>query len=193
MAFSSALVLGSLLAINMGLPTLATDYTVGDTSGWAIGADYSTWTGDKTFVIGDSLVFKYGGGGGHTVDEVKESEYKSCTAGNSISTDSSGETTITLKTAGTHYFICSVPGHCSGGMKLVVTVKSGKATDSSSTSTGKASPSDVTPNTTKSNSSSASGVSPIVAMFIVSWISYNVLYGISFPHSARTEIYLSTN
>ena len=133
--------------------------------------------------------FNYGAG--HTVDEVKESDYKSCTAGNSISTDSSGATTIALKSAGTHYFICSVPGHCSGGMKLVVTVKSGKATDSSSTSTGKASPSDVTPNTTKSNSSSASGVSPIVAMFIVSWISYNVLYGISFPHSARTEVVLS--
>lgn len=31
---------------------------------------------------------------------------------------------ITLKTAGTHYFICGIPGHCSGipGMKLAVTV-----------------------------------------------------------------------
>ncbi|XP_020202120.1 blue copper protein [Cajanus cajan] len=178
MAFSSALVLGSLIAINMALPTLATVYTVGDTSGWAIGADYSTWTGDKTFAVGDSLVFNYGAG--HTVDEVKESDYKSCTTGNSISTDSSGATTIALKTAGTHYFICSVPGHCSGGMKLAVTVKAGKAT---APSTGKASPSDstATPTTTtsttaaKSNSSSASSLSPIVAMLIVSWISYCVL------------------
>ncbi|KAL2339952.1 hypothetical protein Fmac_007892 [Flemingia macrophylla] len=172
MAFSSALVLGSLLAINMALPTLATVYTVGDTSGWAIGADYSSWTSDKTFAIGDSLVFNYGGG--HTVDEVKESDYKSCTAGNSISTDSSGATTIALKTAGTHYFICSVPGHCSGGMKLAVTVKA------TAPSTGKASPSDSTATTTsttttpKSNSSSATSLLPIVAMFIASWISYFV-------------------
>jgi len=55
MAFSSALILWSLLAINMALPTLATVYTVGDTSGWAIGTDYSTWTGDKIFSVGDSL------------------------------------------------------------------------------------------------------------------------------------------
>lgn len=30
-------------------------YTVGDTSGWSIGADYSTWATDKTFSIGDTL------------------------------------------------------------------------------------------------------------------------------------------
>ncbi|TKY74399.1 Blue copper protein [Spatholobus suberectus] len=178
MAFSSALVWGLLLAINMALPTLATVFTVGDTSGWAITGDYSTWTSDKTFAVGDSLVFNYGAG--HTVDEVKESDYKSCTAGNSISTDSSGATTIALKTAGTHYFICSAPGHCSGGMKLAVTVKAGKAAAPSTTPTGKASPSDstgttATPTTTKSNSSSASSVSPIVAVLIVSCISYCVL------------------
>ncbi|XP_027354061.1 blue copper protein-like [Abrus precatorius] len=188
MAFSNALVLGLLLAINMALPTLSTVYTVGDTSGWAIGADYSTWTSDKAFSVGDSLVFNYGSG--HTVDEVKESDYKSCTAGNSISTDSSGATTIPLKTAGTHYFICAIPGHCAGGMKLAVTVKAGKATAPSTTpATGKGSPSDgsgttatpaattttTTPTTaTKSNSSSASSLSPIVAMVIVSWISYYV-------------------
>lgn len=33
----------------------ATVYTVGDTSGWSLGMDYSTWAGDKTFVVGDSL------------------------------------------------------------------------------------------------------------------------------------------
>lgn len=55
MAFSSALVLCSLLVINLALPTLATVYTVGDTSGWAIGADYGTWISDKTFAVGDKL------------------------------------------------------------------------------------------------------------------------------------------
>lgn len=130
-------------------------------------------------------VFNYGAG--HTVDEVKESDYKSCTTGNSISTDSSGATTIALKTAGTHYFICAVPGHCSGGMKLAVTVKasSTSAGTTPSPSSGKGSPSDsATPSSTstttssttptKQNSSSASSFSPIVvvAMLIVSWVSF---------------------
>lgn len=55
MALSKVLVLGFFLALNMALPTLAKVYTVGDTSGWAIGADYGTWTSDKTFAVGDSL------------------------------------------------------------------------------------------------------------------------------------------
>jgi len=55
MASSTALVLGSFIAITMALPTLATVHTVGDSSGWAIGADYSSWTSDKTFQVGDSL------------------------------------------------------------------------------------------------------------------------------------------
>ncbi|TKY56287.1 Blue copper protein [Spatholobus suberectus] len=192
MASSIALVLGLCLAINMALPTLAAIHTVGDTSGWTIGADYSTWASSLNFKVGDGLVFNYGAG--HTVDEVKESDYKSCTTGNSLSTDSSGATTIALKTAGTHYFICAVPGHCKGGMKLAVTVKAKKASaPAMAPSTGKDSPSDdtkdtptptttpTTPTSTTTTSShtthasSATGRSPIVALFIVSWISYLVL------------------
>ncbi|KAL6578370.1 hypothetical protein OROMI_010698 [Orobanche minor] len=101
-----------------GVP--AAVYTVGDSSGWAMGADYTTWPTHKTFTVGDTLAFNYAPG--HTVDEVSAKDYKSCTTGNSITTDSSGATSIGLKTAGTHYFICGVPGHCSGGMKLAVTV-----------------------------------------------------------------------
>ncbi|MED6155394.1 hypothetical protein PIB30_004826 [Stylosanthes scabra] len=183
MTFSKALVLALFLAINMALPTIATVYTVGDTSGWAIGGDYSTWASGKNFVVGDSLVFNYGSG--HTVDEVKEGDYKSCSTGNSISTDSSGATTIHLKTSGTHYFICGVPGHCSGGMKLAVTVKDGKSSSSSTTTTPSSSSgkgSSATPSTTtttsstKSNaSSSVSRITPIVVLF-VSLISYCVLH-----------------
>ncbi|KAI9106444.1 hypothetical protein K1719_021972 [Acacia pycnantha] len=180
MALSNVLIPCVLLAINMAVPALAKVYTVGDSSGWAIGADYGTWASGKTFQVGDSLVFNYGAG--HTVDEVKESDYKSCTTGNSISTDSSGATTITLKTAGTHYFICAVPGHCSGGMKLSVDVKAGKASAPSTTpSSGKGSPAGDTPTTTTTPStahstSSAAGLSPVVAMLTVSWVSCGVLH-----------------
>ncbi|KAF9687351.1 hypothetical protein SADUNF_Sadunf02G0084600 [Salix dunnii] len=123
-----------LVVLCMAVPILAKGHTVGDSSGWAIGMDYSTWTSGKTFSVGDSLVFNYGGG--HTVDEVSASDYSTCTTGNAITSDSSGATTITLKTAGTHYFICGVPGHCGSGMKLAVTVAAaGSSTTPSSSET----------------------------------------------------------
>lgn len=111
--------------------SFAAVYTVGEGSGWALGVDYSGWTSDKTFVVGDTLVFNYGSG--HTVDEVSDSDYKTCTVGNSISTDSSGATKIALKTAGTHNFICAVMGHCTGGMKLAVNVAAGSTASPSGT------------------------------------------------------------
>ncbi|KAL1540209.1 blue copper protein-like [Salvia divinorum] len=95
-------------------------FTVGDTSGWSIGSDYSTWASAKTFSIGDTLVFTYPPG--HTVDEVSANDYKTCTVGNAIASDSSGSTSVSLKTAGSHYYICGVPGHCGGGMKLSISV-----------------------------------------------------------------------
>ncbi|KAG6402658.1 hypothetical protein SASPL_134860 [Salvia splendens] len=100
-------------------------FTVGDTSGWSIGSDYSTWASDKTFSVGDTLVFTYPSG--HTVDEVSASDYKTCTVGNAIASDSSGSTSVSLKTAGPHYYICGVPGHCGGGMKLSITVSAAAA------------------------------------------------------------------
>ena len=71
-------------------------------------------------------VFNYGSG--HTVDEVSGSDYNTCTVGNSIKTDNSGTTTLLLNTAGTHYYICGVIGHCGSGMKLAVTVEDGGVT-----------------------------------------------------------------
>lgn len=105
------------------------------------------------------IAFTYGGL--HTVDEVSESDYKSCTTGNSISSDSSGATTITLKTAGKHYFICATPGHCSQGMKLAVTVQAGKKAPAPTpeaappSSTTPTTPSDATPPTTTTPTSTS--------------------------------------
>lgn len=123
------------------------------------------------------IVFNYGSG--HTVDEVSGSDYNSCTVGNAITSDSSGATTITLKTAGTHYFICGVPGHCGSGMKLAVTVGSGSPTaspsgsGSSSTggSGGSSLPSGRNTTTTKTSPytpdlSSGANLSPFVALGI---------------------------
>lgn len=78
-------------------------------------------------------MFNYGSG--HTVDEVSESHYNTCTTGNALTTDSSGGTNITLKTAGAHYFICGAVGHCGNGMKLAVTVTEGSTSSGNASST----------------------------------------------------------
>ncbi|KAL1225811.1 Blue copper protein [Cardamine amara subsp. amara] len=91
------------------------------TVNWSLGTDYTPLSTGKTFAVDDTIVFNYGAG--HTVDEVSENDYKSCTLGNSIASDSSGTTTIALKTTGPRYFICGIPGHCVAGMKLAITVE----------------------------------------------------------------------
>ncbi|XP_073147616.1 blue copper protein-like [Henckelia pumila] len=148
----------------------AASYTVGDSSGWSLGGSYGSWASDKTFAVSDTLVFNYAPG--HTVDEVSANDYKTCSASNSISTDSSGATSITLKTAGTHYFICSVPGHCGGGMKLSVNVAAGGTSSSTSppSTTGSTpsttvSPPSVTGGSGSTFPSSASTISPAWVLF----------------------------
>ncbi|CAN6174646.1 unnamed protein product [Urochloa humidicola] len=100
----------------------ATTYTVGGVNSWMTGVDYAAWASDKTFVVGDKLLFSYVREE-HTVTEVSKSEYDACFGGDARSEDNnSGLTTVTLATPGMHYFICTVPDHCAGGMKLAVNV-----------------------------------------------------------------------
>lgn len=87
------------------------------------------------------IVFNYGSG--HTVDEVKQGDYTTCTIGNSLTSDNKGTTSILLQTPGTHYFICAIIGHCGSGMKLSV-----KVSASSPNSTSTSPPSSTTPTTT---------------------------------------------
>ncbi|KAG2313173.1 hypothetical protein Bca4012_027740 [Brassica carinata] len=115
---------------------------------WSLGKDYSSLATGKPYAIGDTIVFNYGAG--HTVDEVSESDYKSCTLGNSISSDSSGTTSIALKTAGSHYFICAIPGHCAGGMKLSVNVGAAASSDGGGDSGGSTTPKTTPSPTTES-------------------------------------------
>ncbi|XP_031503142.1 uclacyanin-2-like [Nymphaea colorata] len=116
----AALVKLVALAFLLIVPISATDYTVGDASGWTLGVDYNNWVAGKTFKVGDRLVFTYGSS--HTVDEVNQAGYTSCSSSSPISSASDGNTTITLKTAGTHYFICATPGHCQQRMKVQIPV-----------------------------------------------------------------------
>ncbi|KAF8729865.1 hypothetical protein HU200_017324 [Digitaria exilis] len=113
--------LAALLLVAWSSTAAATSYTVGSGSGWTTGVDYTSWAASKNFKVGDSLVFNYAKGL-HTVVEVSAADYMACTAANPLGSDSSGATTVPLKTPGTHYFICSITGHCAAGMKLAVTV-----------------------------------------------------------------------
>ncbi|KAF5185525.1 Blue copper protein [Thalictrum thalictroides] len=164
-----------LVVLCCAVQSFAVTYTVGDTNGWATSVDYSTWTSGKSFAVGDTLVFTYGAGA-HTVDEVSESDYSSCSTGNSISSDSTGSTSITLKTPGTHYYICGIPGHCSGGMKLAVTVGGNGTTTPVSPSTptprtfGPPSPNSNTP------SSSSGTISPSIVTILFLGVTLLKLY-----------------
>ncbi|KAJ6971935.1 uclacyanin-3-like [Populus alba x Populus x berolinensis] len=125
----------ALLILVLAAPAAyaATTYTVGDSSGWTNFGDYTTWASGKTFAVGDSLLFKYGSS--HSVAEVSKADYDSCSTSNILKSYTDGSSTVPLSTAGPMYFICSTPGHCSGGMKLAVTVVAASGTPSTPTTT----------------------------------------------------------
>ncbi|PON99736.1 Phytocyanin domain containing protein [Trema orientale] len=112
----------ALLVLLLAAPAVrGAQYTVGDTAGWNSGVDYTAWTSDKTFTVGDTLVFNYDTS--HKVDEVNQNDYNSCSTSNVLKSHGGTTVTITLSTAGSVYFICPTPGHCDNGMKLQVDVK----------------------------------------------------------------------
>ncbi|XP_062087155.1 blue copper protein [Humulus lupulus] len=99
----------------------ATTYTVGDTSGWDISSNLDSWTNDKTFNVGDVLVFQYSST--HSVSEVAKENFESCNTTNVLNAYSAGNTTITLKKPGNMYFVCGNKLHCLGGMKIQLNVR----------------------------------------------------------------------
>lgn len=58
----------------------------------------------------------------HDVAEVTEDDYASCSSSDKLSSDDSGTTVIELTEVGTRYFICTIPTHCSNGMKVQIDV-----------------------------------------------------------------------
>jgi hypothetical protein len=76
------------------------------------------------FVPSHPAVFNYATGN-HDVLVVSKSDYDACNTGGPLSSNTNGPTTITLDSAGDKYYICGIGSHCSGGMKLAITVGSG--------------------------------------------------------------------
>ncbi|KAF8398045.1 hypothetical protein HHK36_016971 [Tetracentron sinense] len=113
-----------LAAIAVVLPTLAmaTEFMVGDDSGWTIKFDYQAWAKDKEFHVGDKLVFKYPTGV-HNVFKVNGTSFKDCVVPPANQALTTGNDVITLATPGNKWYLCGIAKHCAdGGQKLAITV-----------------------------------------------------------------------
>ncbi|CAB4319016.1 unnamed protein product [Prunus armeniaca] len=120
MAFFVAM---AALALVMNSVGAANTYEVGGELGWTVPptGTYAAWASNKTFTVGDVLVFKFSTGN-HDVAEVTKASYDSCNANSPISMATNGPANLTLNTSGEHYYICTFGGHCIGGQKLSINV-----------------------------------------------------------------------
>ncbi|MCH89004.1 early nodulin-like protein 1-like, partial [Trifolium medium] len=83
---------------------------------------FEDWSKNKTFVVGDILVFQYNPGMS-TVVQVDKNDYGNCTSRNTIQTYFRGNSSVVLDKPGDFYFFCSVGKRCEAGQKLWVNVQ----------------------------------------------------------------------
>ncbi|CAN4109403.1 unnamed protein product [Withania somnifera] len=103
--------------------TMATEHWVGGEKGWTLSVDYQAWAKDKTFKVGDKLIFKYPQGD-HNVFKVNQTSFKDCIVPPPNEALTSGHDVITLASPGKKWYICGFPTHCSDySQKLVITVE----------------------------------------------------------------------
>ncbi|KAM1108913.1 hypothetical protein ACFX13_008496 [Malus domestica] len=124
MASNKFVTLVTLALILLPTIAMATDFIVGGDRGWTTGVDYSDWAKDKTFHVGDALVFKYSNPP-HNVFKVNGTGFKECVkpTANDQAPLTSGNDRIELKTPGNKWYICAAANHCADlGQKLVITV-----------------------------------------------------------------------
>ncbi|XP_044491096.1 basic blue protein-like [Mangifera indica] len=118
-AILSVILLLSVQLLHLKM-VLAATFVVGDAAGWTF--NVAAWPNGKHFKAGDQLVFKYDPNV-HNVVAVNRNGYDSCAILPPNAPEfTSGHDQIKLK-AGPNYFICGVPGHCEGGMKIAVIAK----------------------------------------------------------------------
>ncbi|XP_048555908.1 blue copper protein 1a-like [Triticum urartu] len=120
MASKQMLVAVFAVAFLLGL-AVATEHLVGNDKGWTLNFNYTAWTETKQFVVGDTLVFKYGSPA-HNLVEVGGPDFAACTQTAGAVVRTSGEDRLALDTAGRRWFFCGVGPHCKSGMKLKITV-----------------------------------------------------------------------
>ncbi|XP_021296275.1 stellacyanin-like [Herrania umbratica] len=122
MAFSKIFFTTAVVAVSVIHSSLATEFLVGDKSGWTLDFDYQGWAAGKEFRVGDQLVFKYASGV-HNVLRVNGTEFQQCEAADNTVPLTTGNDVITLATPGRKWYICGVARHCAArSMKLNITV-----------------------------------------------------------------------
>ncbi|CAL5330507.1 unnamed protein product [Camellia sinensis] len=97
------------------------EFVVGDEGGWSYDVDYYAWLSNKTFYVGDVLVFNYSKDE-HNVIIVNSTGYDQCIASPNLGELHSGHDRVTLESPpGNKYYICQ--WHCDySDQKLNVTV-----------------------------------------------------------------------
>ncbi|XP_059287366.1 cucumber peeling cupredoxin-like isoform X1 [Lycium ferocissimum] len=119
-------VFGALfVAILLQVTTAQTVHVVGEDTAWIIPLNgptaYESWASDRTFKVGDTLVFNFNALN-HGVQEVSRASFEGCNMDNAI-----GEALMTSPanftlTPGEHYYICTDIKHCEAGQRLAITV-----------------------------------------------------------------------
>ncbi|CAA7402664.1 unnamed protein product [Spirodela intermedia] len=112
---------GHLLQAAAGI---SLDHIVGGSSGWRLPPNatfYSEWTRDKTFVVGDKLVFMYTSGL-QNVLEVSEKDFEECTQEEVVDMYYAGPTVLEITKPGPHYYYSGIGTHCEDGQKLSINV-----------------------------------------------------------------------
>ncbi|KAA0039078.1 hypothetical protein IC582_013415 [Cucumis melo] len=105
-----------LLMLQYSQMAHAAVYTVGGAQGWTF--NVASWPKGKRFRAGDTLVFNYSPSA-HNVVGVNRLGYSRCTTPRGSKVFQTGKDQIKL-VKGQNFFICSLPGHCQGGMKIAV-------------------------------------------------------------------------
>ncbi|KAJ4822153.1 hypothetical protein Tsubulata_017314, partial [Turnera subulata] len=100
--------------------TSATDHIVGANKGWNPGINYTLWSNNQTFYVGDLISFRYQKTQ-YNVFEVNQTGYDNCTTEGAVGNWSSGKDFIPLNKAKRYYFICG-NGQCFNGMKVSIVV-----------------------------------------------------------------------
>ncbi|RDX95977.1 hypothetical protein CR513_21426, partial [Mucuna pruriens] len=102
----------------------ATNFTVGDSSGWVIPpypTYYSNWSHSHLIRAGDSLEFKFNDKFYNLV-QVSQQEYDHCTSLEPLRIFNSSPVILPLKERGVLFFICSISNYCCLGQKIVISV-----------------------------------------------------------------------
>nr|XP_027066301.1 early nodulin-like protein 2 [Coffea arabica] len=106
-------------------PRAPVTYIVGDHLGWLVPPGgpiaYETWAYDKTFAVGDILVFNFANAT-QDVAEVTKSAYSGCDTSSPLRVISTSPARIILTSAGEHFYTSTYFTHCSLGQKLAINV-----------------------------------------------------------------------